>query len=57
MKFFLITFSDYTETIGKQTSKSAMLKDARLYCKRWNLDCNVKDVTEITEAEYISRLR
>ena len=57
MKYYLITFSDYSETIGKQANKAAMLKDARLYCKQWGLIETVKEVTEISEAEYNSRKR
>ena len=57
MKYYLITFSDYSETIGKQTSKTAMLKDARLYCRQWQLTETVKEITEISEAEYNARLR
>ena len=57
MKYFLITFSDYSETIGKQTSKAAMMKDARQYCRMWNLSETVKEVKEITAEEYNSRKR
>ena len=57
MKYYLITFSDYSETIGKQANKAAMLKDARLYCRQWGLIETVKEVTEISEAEYNSRKR
>ena len=57
MKYYLVTFSDYSETIGKQTSKSAMMKDARQYCRMWNLSETVKEVKEITEEEYNSRKR
>lgn len=55
MKYYKIIFSDYSETIGKQTSKAAMLKDARQYCRVWNLEETVKEVIEITEEEYNSR--
>ena len=57
MKYFLITFSDYSETIGKQTSRAAMERDARQYCKLWNLTETVREVAEITEAEYNARKR
>lgn len=57
MKYFLITFDDCSETIGKQTSKSAMMRDARKYCKMWDICAGIKEITEITEAEYNSRLR
>ena len=57
MKYFLITFSDYSETIGKQTSKAAMMKDARHYCKIWNLSETVREVIEISEEEYKRRSR
>ena len=55
MKYYLIIFSDYSETIGKQTTKAAMMKDARAYCRAWNLTETVKEVREITEKEYNSR--
>ena len=55
MKYYKIIFSDYSETIGKQTSKAAMERDARAYCRAWNLEETVKDVIEITETEYNSR--
>ena len=57
MKYYKIIFSDYSETIGKQTSKTAMLKDARLYCKQWNLTETIKDIIEISETEYKNKLR
>lgn len=57
MKYYLIIFSDYSETIGKQTSRAAMLKDARSYCRQWNLAETIKDVIQITEEEYNSRKR
>ena len=57
MKYFKIIFSDYRETTGKQTSKSAMIKDARHYCKIWNLSETVREVIEITETEYNERTR
>lgn len=57
MKYFLVVFSDYSETIGKQKSKAAMMKDARQYCKMWNLSETVREVMEITEEEYNSRKR
>lgn len=55
MKYYLITFGDYSETIGKQTSKAAMMKDARQYCRMWDIECGIKEITEITEAEYNNR--
>lgn len=57
MKYYKIVFSDYSETIGKQTSKTAMLRDARLYCKQWRLSETIKEVVEISETEYNSKLR
>lgn len=57
MKYFLVIFSDYSETIGKQKSKAAMMKDARQYCRMWNLSETVREVMEITEEEYNSRKR
>lgn len=57
MKYYLITFGDYTETIGKQTSKSAMMKDARKYCQMWDIYAGIKDITEISETEYNRRKR
>lgn len=57
MKYYKIIFSDYSETIGKQTNKAAMTKDARAYCRAWNLEETVKDVIEITETEYNSLKR
>lgn len=57
MKYYLITFTDYTETIGKQENKTKMIQDARRYCIAWNLDITVKDVQEITENEYNKRVR
>ena len=55
MKYYLITFTDYTETVGKQTSKAAMMKDARTYCRIWNLEEGVKEVIEISKEEYDRR--
>ena len=52
MKYYKIIFSDYSETIGKQTNKTAMMKDARAYCRMWNLEETIKEVIEISEAEY-----
>lgn len=52
MKYYKIIFSDYSETIGKQKNKTAMLKDARIYCKQWNLTETVKEIIEISETEY-----
>ena len=57
MKYFKIIFSDYSETTGKQTSRAAMEKDARHYCKIWNLSETVREVIEISEAEYIKAQR
>lgn len=57
MKYFKIIFSDYSETIGKQTSSAAMMKDARHYCKIWNLSETVREVIEISEREYNERSR
>lgn len=57
MKYYLILFTDCTDTIGKQTSKTAMMKDAKYYCKAWGLDCTVQNIIEITEEEYNSRIR
>ncbi len=56
MKYYLITFSDYSETIGKQSSKAAMMKDAKAYCRAWDLAETVTEIKEISEAEYNSRL-
>lgn len=55
MKYYKIIFSDYSETIGKQTSKAAMERDARNYCKLWDLTETVKEIIEITETEYNSK--
>lgn len=52
MKYYRIIFSDYSETIGKQENKQKMIRDARHYCKIWNLTETVKYVFEITETEY-----
>lgn len=57
MKYYLITFTDYSETIGKQKNKAAMIRDAKAYCRMWNLTEGVQDVREITEEEYNGRLR
>ena len=57
MKYYKIIFSDYSETIGKQASKTAMEKDARAYCRAWNLEETVREVIEITESEYNSLKR
>ena len=54
-KYYLIIFTDYSETTGKQTSKAAMMKDARTYCRIWNLEECVKEVIEISEEEYNRR--
>ncbi len=52
MKYYKIIFSDYSETIGKQTSRAAMERDARKYCRMWNLSETVREVIEITPEEY-----
>ena len=57
MKFYKVIFSDYSETVGKQTSRAAMERDARQYCKIWNLSETVREVIEISEAEYITAQR
>lgn len=57
MKFYKIIFSDYSETIGKQANRAAMERDARKYCKMWNLSETVREVVEITETEYNERTR
>lgn len=57
MKYYKIIFSDYSETIGKQANKAAMEKDARAYCRAWNLEETVKEVIEITETDYNSLKR
>ena len=57
MKFYKIIFSDYSETIGKQANRAAMERDARKYCRMWNLSETVREVVEITEAEYNERTR
>lgn len=57
MKYYKIIFSDYSETIGKQTNKAAMERDARQYCRLWNLEETVREVIEITETEYNSLKR
>ena len=57
MKFYKIIFSDYSETIGKQANRAAMERDARKYCKMWNLSETVREVIEITETEYNERTR
>jgi hypothetical protein len=56
MKYYKIIFSDYSETIGKQTSKAAMLKDAKAYCRAWDLTETIKEIIEISETEYNSKL-
>lgn len=57
MKYYKIIFSDYSETIGKQKNKREMEKDARQYCRAWNLEETPREVIEITEAEYNSLKR
>ena len=54
MKYYKIIFSDYSETIGTAASKAEALKNGRHYCKIWNLSETVREVIEITEAEYNS---
>ena len=55
MKFYKIIFSDYSETTGKQKNAAEMMKDARRYCKMWNLEETPKEVIEISETEYNNR--
>ena len=55
MKYFLITFSDYTETRGTARTKKDMERDARAYCRAWNLSETVRDVSEISSDEYNAR--
>ena len=55
MKYYLVIFSDYSETVGKQTNRAAMERDARQYCKTWGLSETVREVTEITAEEYSRR--
>ena len=55
MKYYIVIFSDYSETVGKQTSRAAMERDARQYCKMWGLSETVKEVQEITAEEYSRR--
>lgn len=57
MKYYLITFSDWSETIGKQANKAAMMRDARKYCRMWDLTETVREIQEITEEEYTRRLK
>ena len=57
MKYYLISFSDYSDTIGKAANKTEMRKSANLYCRQWQLDCKVSEIVEISEAEYNSRKR
>ena len=57
MKYYKIIFSDYSETIGKQQNKALMERDAMHYCDIWNLSETVKEVIEISESEYNSKLR
>lgn len=57
MKYYLILFSDYTDTIGIAKNKTEMRKNANLYCRQWQLECVVSDVVEISETEYNSRKR
>ena len=55
MKYYLVIFSDYSETVGKQTSRAAMERDARAYCHMWGLSETVREVQEITAEEYSRR--
>lgn len=55
MKYYLVIFSDYSETVGKQTNRAAMERDARQYCKMWGLSETVREVQEITAEEYSRR--
>ena len=55
MKYYKVIFSDYSETVGKQTNKQKMLADARLYCRQWQLTETVTEVIEISEVDYISK--
>lgn len=57
MKYYLVIFSDYSETIGTFKNKTEALKAGRLYCRLWDLSETVKDVKEITEEEYNARNR
>ncbi len=57
MRYYLISFSDYSETIGKAKNRNDMLRDANAYCRAWNLSETIRDVREITEEEYNSRKR
>ena len=57
MKYYLITFSDYSETIGKNDNITKMRADANRYCKMWGLSETVRDITEISENEYNEKLR
>ena len=57
MKYYEIIFTNGSETIGKQKNKTEMRKDANLYCKQWHLTERVQAINEISEAEFISRLR
>lgn len=57
MKYYLVTFSDYSETIGKNENITKMRADANRYCKMWNLSETVREIIEISENEYNARLR
>ena len=57
MKYYLITFSDYSETIGKAANTTEMRNQAKAYCKAWNLTETVSDIIEISESEYNNKLR
>lgn len=57
MKYYLFTFSDYSETIGTAANKAEAMKNGRHYIKIWNLDIFLKNVIEISESEYNARKR
>ena len=57
MKYYLIRFTDCTDTIGTAANKTNMRKSANLYIKQWQCDCKVESITEISEQEYNSRKR
>lgn len=57
MKYYIVIFSDYSETIGTAKSAAEMMKSARHYCKLWNLAETPREVIEITETEYNARKR
>ena len=57
MKYYKIIFGDWTETVGRQTNKTNMMKDARTYCRMWNIPEGIKEIQEITQEEYERRMR